>query len=125
MSILIPKKPTTPPIDCDAVDERIRNGDSTVTDEEYAAVRRREAKDWTSRATAAAVLGITPRTLLRWHHQNYGPKRELKSDRCYSRAEVEAWVAEHGPGSRRPRSARKAAFSPSYGGQPAVASSLD
>ena len=65
-----------------------------------------EKKELISRITAAAMLGVTPRTLLRWHDKNFGPKREEVSQGRYGyrKAEVEAWVAEHGQGSHRPRS---------------------
>ena len=73
-------------------------------------------KDWINRRTTAVMLGITVRTLDRWHDRDYGPKRKRKFGRyTYSRAEVEAWIAEHGRGSRRPRSPHKAAFNTSYG----------
>jgi predicted DNA-binding transcriptional regulator AlpA len=62
-------------------------------------------KDQIDRRTTAEMLGITIRTLLRWHHQNFGPKRlVLSAGRyAYRRAEVEAWVAERGQSSHRPR----------------------
>jgi predicted DNA-binding transcriptional regulator AlpA len=74
-----------------------------------AAEGRKALKDQIDRHTTAAMLGITIRTLLRWHHQNFGPKRlVLSAGRYgYGRAEVEAWVAEHGQGSHRPRSLSK------------------
>ena len=103
----------TPP-DCDAVEERLRNGasPSSVSVEAYQAIGRRDAikkKELISRTTAAAILGVTPRTLLRWHDKNFGPKREEVSQGRYRyrKTEVEAWVAEHGQGSHRPRSMSK------------------
>jgi predicted DNA-binding transcriptional regulator AlpA len=120
MPLLIRKKPSTPPlastppIECDAVQERLRNGasPSSISEEEYRAMGKRllsERADFISRAATAEMLGITPRTLLRWHDQNFRPKRfELSPGRYgYRRAEVEAWIAEHGQGSHRPRSASK------------------
>jgi predicted DNA-binding transcriptional regulator AlpA len=110
MPLLIRKKTNIPPIDCDAVEERLRNGASPflVSEAEYAAMGKRDTikkKELISRAATAVMLGITRRTLLRWHHQNFGPKRLAISERRYRyrRAEVEAWVVEHGPGSHRPR----------------------
>ena len=66
---------------------------------------RQALREQIDRHTTAAMLGITIRTLLRWHHQNFGPKRLVLSAGRYGyrRAEVKAWVAEHGPGSHRPR----------------------
>src|SRR5262245_3430853 len=66
-------------------------------------------KDQIDRRTTAALLGITPRTLLRWHHHNFGPKRlVLSAGRYgYGKAEVEAWIDEHGRGRHRPRSRSK------------------
>jgi phage terminase Nu1 subunit (DNA packaging protein) len=52
--------------------------------------------DLIGRHTAAKILGITIRTLQRWHHQGIGPQRKnWKSDRPiqYSRTEVEEWAA--------------------------------
>ena len=114
MPILIRKKPSTPPIDCDAVEERLRNGasPSSISEDEYRAMGKRllsERADFISRAATAAMIGMTPRTLLRWHHQNFGPKRFMLSPGRYGyrKAEVQAWVAEHGLSSHRPRSANK------------------
>jgi predicted DNA-binding transcriptional regulator AlpA len=111
MPILIRKKPNIPPVDCDAVEELLRNGasPSSISEEEYRAMGKREAReraDFIDRITTAEMLGITPRTLLRWHDQNFGPKREEVSQNRYGyrKAEVEAWVAKHGQGSHRPRS---------------------
>ena len=116
MPILIRKKPSapplasTPPLDCDSVEERVRNGasPSSISEEEYRAMGKREASeraDFIDRITTAEMLGITPRTLLRWHHQNFGPERVVISQGryAYRRAEVEAWVAERGQSSHRPR----------------------
>ena len=69
-----------------------------------AAEDRKALKDQIDRHTTAAMLGVTIRTLQRWHHHGYGPKRLPGPRIRYSRAEVEAWVAEHGRGSPRPRS---------------------
>jgi predicted DNA-binding transcriptional regulator AlpA len=112
MPVVILRKPITPSIECDAVEE-FRNGasPSSVGVEEYEAMGRRNAsekKELISRITAAAMFGITPRTLLRRHEKNFGPKREEVSQGRYGyrKAEVEAWVAEHGQGSHRPRSGK-------------------
>jgi excisionase family DNA binding protein len=71
---------------------------------------RQAVNDQIDRHTTAAMLGITIRTLQRWYHENYGPKRRrsLRGRICYKKGEVEAWVAEHGQGSHRPRSKREA-----------------
>jgi predicted DNA-binding transcriptional regulator AlpA len=62
-----------------------------------AAEGRKALKDQIDRHTTAAMLGITIRTLLRWHHQNFGPKRFVLSPGRYEyrRAEMEAWIAEN------------------------------
>jgi hypothetical protein len=80
----------------------------SMSDAEFlamAAQDRKTLKDQINRRTTAAMLGTCIRTLQRWHHENYGPKRISKGGPIrYSRAQVEAWVAEHGQGSHRPRS---------------------
>jgi hypothetical protein len=80
-----------------------------------AAEHKKALKDQIDRHTAVAMLGITIRTLQRWHHENYGPKRRrsLRGRICYSRAEIEAWLGEHGRGGHRPRAPSKAASSSS------------
>jgi predicted DNA-binding transcriptional regulator AlpA len=46
---------------------------------------------------AAAILGKSTKTLQRWRGIGYGPSFKLDSRYVsYSRAEVEAWKAEHG-----------------------------
>jgi hypothetical protein len=69
-----------------------------------AAEHRKALKDQIDRHTTAAMLGITVRTLDRWHDHQYGPKRLPTHPIRYSKAEVQAWVAEYGRGSHRPRS---------------------
>jgi len=123
MPILIQKKPIAPPIDCDAVDGRIRKGDSSVTEEEYRAVDKKDAakrKDRISRATAAAMIGIEVRTLYNWHVRKFGPKRLTISQGRYrySQAEVEAWVAQHGEGSHQPRGTKGSEHKPEAAFQP-------
>lgn len=56
---------------------------------------RPDDDDTIDRHQAAALLGVTTRTLQRWHRQGYGPSRKnwLSRSVGYSRAEVEAWVA--------------------------------
>jgi len=114
------KQSNTPPIDGDAVEQRLRSGASpySVSMEEYEAMGRRDAsekKEFISRITAAAMLGVTPRTLLRWHDKNFGPKREEVSQGRYGyrKDEVKAWVVKHGRSSHRARSSSKAASSSS------------
>jgi len=84
--------------------------DSNMSDTKFSAMQvkdRQALKDQIDRRTTAEMLGITIRTLQRWHHENYGPSRISKGGPIrYSRAEVEAWVVEHGRGSRRPRSGK-------------------
>jgi predicted DNA-binding transcriptional regulator AlpA len=78
-----------------------------ISDAESATAAEDKKADRIKRHTTAEMLGITIRTLQRWHHENYGPKRISKGGPIrYSRAEVMAWVAEHGRGSHRPRSGR-------------------
>jgi predicted DNA-binding transcriptional regulator AlpA len=72
-----------------------------------AAEDRKALKDQINRRTTVAMLGITIRTLQRWHNHGHGPKRiSMGGPIRYSRAEVEAWIAEHGRGSHRPRSGK-------------------
>jgi hypothetical protein len=78
-----------------------------MSDTEFLAMQvkdRQALKDQINRHTTAAMLGVKIRTLQRWHHENYGPKRLPRPRIRYSRVEVEAWVAEHGRGKHRPRS---------------------
>ena len=82
-----------------------------MSDAQFLAMSKKDRQaqtDLIDRHTAAAMLGITIRTLLRWHHQNFGPERVVisQSRYAYRRAEVEAWVAEHGRGSHRSRAKR-------------------
>jgi predicted DNA-binding transcriptional regulator AlpA len=58
---------------------------------------RPDDTDTIDRHEAARMLGVTIRTLQRWHRQGYGPprKRWLGRGVGYSRAEVEQWIAEH------------------------------
>ena len=81
---------------------------ANMSNAEFAAMEvkdRQALKDQIDRHTAAAMLGTCIRTLQRWHHENYGPKRISKGGPIrYSRAEIEAWIVEHGRGSHRPRS---------------------
>jgi hypothetical protein len=57
--------------------------------------------DLIDRHTTARMLGVTVRTLHRWHMRGYGPvRREFTSNRhdvYYSRAEVEQWKADRSP----------------------------
>jgi len=60
---------------------------------------RHALKDQIDRHTTAAMLGTCIRTLQRWHHENFGPKRLSKGGPIrYSHAEVEAWIAQHSLG---------------------------
>ncbi len=53
---------------------------------------------WADRTTAAEMLGITVRTLLRWHHQGKGPVRRRNGNGLrYRITEIEDWL------SRNPR----------------------
>ena len=83
---------------------------TNMSNAEFAAMAaedRNALKDQIDRNTTATMLGTCIRTLQRWHHENYGPKRISKGGPIrYSRAEVEAWIAEHGQGSHRPRSGK-------------------
>jgi predicted DNA-binding transcriptional regulator AlpA len=47
---------------------------------------------------AAAILGCSRKTLLRWDSCGYGPPRKETGSRrvAYSKAQVETWKAEHG-----------------------------
>jgi hypothetical protein len=52
--------------------------------------------DTIDRHAAAGMLGVTFRTLQRWHHAGYGPPRKpWRHGVAYSRAEVEQWIADH------------------------------
>jgi phage terminase Nu1 subunit (DNA packaging protein) len=55
--------------------------------------------DTIDRHAAARMLGVTFRTLQRWHRAEYGPPRKRWRGRQvgYSRAQVQQWLAEHPP----------------------------
>lgn len=61
--------------------------------------------------TAAAILGCSRKTLLRWHAIGYGPPRMPTHTRRveYRRSQVEAWKAEHGSRRRTPSEAFRVA----------------
>jgi len=62
-----------------------------------------------SRYVVAEMLGISVRTLHRWHQQGYGPPRIPKRGSVrYRQADIETWIAEHGPGNHRPSPAPRA-----------------
>src|SRR5262249_55219508 len=87
---------------------RIRNGQH-FTVEEITAVGLRDLardKEWIALKVAAALLGVTVRTLLNWHHRGFGPERVMlrNGKPGYSKKEVDDWIAKHGVGSRHPRS---------------------
>jgi phage terminase Nu1 subunit (DNA packaging protein) len=53
-----------------------------------------------NRHVAAEILGVTSRTLQRWHRQGIGPQRTndpRKRPIRYSRAEVEQWASAQKP----------------------------
>lgn len=100
MPIVIRKKPTAP----------AKSHGAATTNDEHRTPRRKQPAENESiaRATAAAILGITDRTLLNWNRLNFGPKRfRISLGRYrYKRSECEAWVAKHGKGRRQPRKRR-------------------
>jgi predicted DNA-binding transcriptional regulator AlpA len=53
------------------------------------------------RHAAAALLGVSTRTLQRWHKRKYGPPRSKGKHFHYVRSEIEDWIATHGYGGRR------------------------
>jgi predicted site-specific integrase-resolvase len=55
------------------------------------------------RHDAAAMLGISTRTLQRWHRQGYGPARSRGKRFHYFKSEIEDWIATHGSGGKRKR----------------------
>jgi hypothetical protein len=61
--------------------------------------RAKRDPDRIKRHTTATILGVTIRTLQRWHETDFGPPRRNDPKRrpiWYSRAEVEQWAASHG-----------------------------
>ncbi len=59
---------------------------------------RRHDPDLISRHLAAEILGVTVRTLQRWHRQGIGPQRKNRPDQRpirYSRTEVKRWAADN------------------------------
>jgi hypothetical protein len=67
-------------------------------------VRRASAKPqvkMVKRHEAAAMLGVSTRTLQRWHKQSYGPRRSIGKRFHYVKFEIEEWIANHGRGGKR------------------------
>ena len=67
--------------------------------QQIAASRAQRDPDRIGRHATAAILGVTIRTLQRWHNQGFGPpRRNNPGERpiWYSRTEVEEWAALHG-----------------------------
>jgi phage terminase Nu1 subunit (DNA packaging protein) len=62
-------------------------------------VSRPADTDTIDRHTAARILGVTFRTLQRWHRRGFGPPRRpwLGRGVGYSRTQVEQWLADHPP----------------------------
>jgi hypothetical protein len=58
----------------------------------------RARRDLIDRHTTAAILGVTIRTLQRWHDTGFGPPRrnDPRKRVRYSRPEVEQWAASNG-----------------------------
>jgi hypothetical protein len=56
--------------------------------------RRPDAEvGWVDRATAAQMLGVTVRTLLRWHRQGKGPPRGHNGYGIrYRISDIDAWL---------------------------------
>jgi predicted DNA-binding transcriptional regulator AlpA len=53
------------------------------------------------RHEAAAMLGVSTRTLQRWHKQGFGPARSTGRRFYYIKSEIEQWIASHGRGRKR------------------------
>jgi len=53
------------------------------------------------RHEAAAMLGVSTRTLQRWHKQGFGPARSIGQRFYYNKSEIEAWIANQGRGGKR------------------------
>ena len=61
--------------------------------------RARRDPDHIGRHTTAKILGVTIRTLQRWHDQDFGPPRRNDPEKrpiWYSRTEVQQWAASNG-----------------------------
>jgi DNA-binding transcriptional MerR regulator len=62
---------------------------------------------WADRTTAAQMLGVTVRTLVRWHHQEKGPPRRRNGHGIrYRISEIEDWLR------RNPQNRAKSAAVP-------------
>ena len=65
-------------------------------EEEFARTVMAEAGN-VSRRDAAEMMGVTDRTLLRWHRESKGPPRRYTGRSVYYRiADIEAWLREAG-----------------------------
>jgi predicted DNA-binding transcriptional regulator AlpA len=53
------------------------------------------------RHEAAAMLGVSTRTLQRWHKQGFGPRRSIGKRFYYIKPEIQEWIANHGRGGKR------------------------
>ena len=59
---------------------------------------RRRDPDNIDRNVAAEILGVSLRTLQRWHRQEIGPQRKNEPHKRpvrYSRVEVDHWASSH------------------------------
>ncbi len=64
--------------------------------EEFRRKVRAEAGN-VDRRDAAKMMGVTDRTLLRWHREDKGPPRKYASRSVYYRiADIEAWLSGAG-----------------------------
>jgi predicted DNA-binding transcriptional regulator AlpA len=75
------------------------------------------------RHEAAALLGVSTRTLQRWHKQGFGPRRSIGKRFYYIESEIQEWIASHGRGGKRSDSSERSlknTNSNSEGTSPAV-----
>jgi len=64
--------------------------------EEFRRKVRAEAGN-VDRRDAAEMMGVTDRTLLRWHREDKGPPRKYANRSVYYRiSDIEAWLRESG-----------------------------
>ena len=59
------------------------------------------------RHEAAAMLGVSTRTLQRWHKQGFGPRRSIGKRFYYIKSEIQEWIASHGRGGKRSDSSER------------------
>ena len=104
MPVLIQKKPNPQAANSDSLGARGKANLTEVLRQVERDVERASARpqvQMVKRHVAAAMLGVSIKTLQRWHKRGYGPARSINYHFHYKKSEIEEWIAKHGRGGRR------------------------